>query len=210
MIKKSSFVLVVLLTLSGCGTPLIVKTDGPRPGEEDKRTVVAADLASRPPVSDFGGATLPWSEAGKKFTISRRDPVYAFDEGRAYFKVVSLPGSASRLKLKLLSYYSLDFPTTLFVPALIFLDSSRQVVAKNLAPEYTIVNGLPEHIRVLAEVPEGAAYVVIYTTPARVAEQMDFQTYRMTGVLPSPSFDSKKTGFGGFYEGILKLAHTKE
>ena len=172
--------------------------------------MVAADLSSRPSTPDLSGPALPWAEAKKKFTISRRDPVFVFDDGPAFFKIVALPTDVTGQKLELLSYYSLDFPTTLFVPAFLFLDSSRQTLAKDIAPDYKVVNGLGEHIRVAVGIPHGAAYVVIFTTPARVSERMNFQTYRMTGVLPSPTFDSKDTGFGGFYEGILKLGLSKE
>jgi hypothetical protein len=71
-------------------------------------------------------------------------------------------------------------------------------------PSYEVVNGFGELICVAVEIPPGAAYVVIYTTPARVAERIVFRTSGMTGVLPATTFGSKHTGLGGVYEGILK------
>lgn len=198
---------VLALALSGCGA-IVSSTSAP--AGQNKLEVVATDLATRGPLADLTQTVSALKDVSGKFRITRTDPIHAFDEGKAYFRTVALPSAAAGKKLELRSYYSLDFPTTLFVPALLFLDSSKQVLEKRPAPAFTIVNGFGEHIRVLEPIPAKAAYVVIYTTPARVAERMVFKTYAMTGVVPTPSFSSRDSGFGGFYEGILRLAITEE
>lgn len=200
---------VLSLALSGCGA-VVVSPSAPASSGQNKVQAVASDLSARPTVADLAQTVSSLKEVSGKFRITRSDPIHAFEEGKAYFRTVALPPTASGKKLELRSYYSLDFPTTLFVPALMFLDSSKRVLEKRPAPAFKIVNGLAEHIRVLEPIPANAAYVVIYTTPARVAERMVFKTYAMTGVVPTPSFDARDTGFGGFYEGILRLAITEE
>lgn len=193
----------LMIGLSGCAAVVATSSSDP---QQDKFQAVAQDMAARAPVSDVASASIPWREASRKFSLGRRDQLAVFDEGKAYFKAIQLPPESAGKRLEIRSYYSLDFPTTLLVPSLIFLDSSKQVLEKRPTPAYKIVNGFGEHIQLVETIPASAALVIVYTTPARTAERMTFQTYRMTGVLPSPSFEGKDTGFGGFYEGILRLA----
>ena len=199
--RKLLLLSALVLALSACGGVVI----GPGTPQQNKLQIVADDLATRAPTADLTQSAVALKDASGKFTINRRDPIHAFEEGKAYFRTFALSPAAAGHTLEIRSYYSLDFPTTLFVPALLYLDASQQILARHPAPAFKTVNGFGEHIEVLDPIPANAAYVVIYTTPARVAERMVFKTYSMTGVVPTPSFDAKDTGFGGFYEGILHV-----
>lgn len=194
---------VALGLVAGCAT--VAVSTAPNGTTSDKFAMVEKDLASRPATDSLMTGVVPWKKATGKFTISRADPIFAFPSGKSYFRVVALPADAAGKTLELRSYYSLDFPTTLFVGALMFLDQNGQWVADRVAPEFKIVNGLNEHISIFEPIPANSAYVVIYTTPARLQERMNFMTYSMTGVVPAPSFKTHDTGFGASYEGILRL-----
>lgn len=197
-----AFALFCIL-LSGCGSPVVV-SNGAQSPPYDKAKIVANDFASRSPVSSLTTSTMRSEEARKKFNLWRGDPFYPFEEGMSYFRTISIPPSPKLRRLEISSYYSRDFPTTLFVPSLRFLDPSGADIEKLVAPAFKVVNGLGEHIQISVPIPADAAYVVIYTTSERVSQRMVFMTYSMTGVFPAPSFASHDTGFGGHYEGILK------
>lgn len=188
---------------AGCGSPVVV-SNGAQSVPYDKAKIVADDFASRSPMPSLITSAMRPEEARKKFTLWRGAPFYRFEDESSYFRTISIPPSPKPRRIEISSYYSKDFPTTLFVPALRFLDSSGAVIEKRVSPAFKVVNGLGEHIQVSEPIPAGAAYVVIYTTSERVAQRMVFMTYSMTGVLPAPSFASHDTGFGGHYEGIVK------
>ncbi|WP_415907348.1 hypothetical protein [Oleiharenicola sp. Vm1] len=203
--KVTSLALAFFCTLlSGCGSAVVV-SDTASGTAYDKSKIVADDFASRAPVASLSVGAMSPEEARKRFSLWRGGPFFRFEEGPSYFRTILLPSSSRQRRLEISSYYSKDFPTTLFVPALRFLDSTGALVDSRRTPEFKIVNGLSEHIQVSEPIPAVAAYVVIYTTPERVSQRMDFMTYSMTGVLPAPSFATHNTGFGGHYEGILKV-----
>lgn len=193
------------ILLSGCGSAVVVSNSA-QSVLYDKAKIVADDFASRTPVSSLTTSAMRPEEARKKFTLWRGSPFYRFEEGTSYFRTISISPSPKPRRIEISSYYSKDFPTTLFVPSLRFLDSSGADIEKRVAPAFKVVNGLGEHIQISEPIPAGAAYVVIHTTSERVSQRMVFMTYSLTGVLPAPSFASHDTGFGGHYEGILKAS----
>lgn len=199
----SAMTAIAMVFIAGCAT--VVVSTAPDGTTLDKFAVVEKDFASRPATDSLMTGALPWKKATSKFTISRTDPIFGFPSGKSYFRIVALPADAIGKTLELRSYYSLDFPTTLFVGALMFLDQNGQWVADRVASEFKIVNGLNEHISIFEPIPANSSYVVIYTTPARLQERMNFMTYSMAGVIPAPSFKTHDTGFGASYEGILRL-----
>ena len=201
----ATLILISALLFAGCVTT-VVSTRNPSSAQYDKFQIVADDFANRASVSKLTTGAIPLSEASKRFSLFRGGPFYSFQEGKSYFRTIALPASSPGMLLEIRSYYSHDFPTTLFVPALLFLDSAGGTIEKRPTPPFKIVNGLGEHIRLAERIPAGASFAVIYTTPERVKERMIFMTYSMTGVVPTPSFATHDTGFGGHYEGFLKVS----
>ena len=126
------------------------------------RTVCCASFAEM----KFAPLTTDESDV----SLGSGSPIFAFDEGKSYFAAFSLPsGKVPGVVFR--TYLTTEFlpDTSVFVPAFVFLDASKHSlsVVREVPMRRDATNfWLGESFSGVVAVPDGAAFVVVFTVDA--------------------------------------------